>query len=203
MLGSADIASSLAAGVRYQASGDAHRDSPAKLKTTAKSPSAPVQPIGAQAAQGQGIRTGATPPSDRDIVRQKRLQRFASDTSDKSDCNPVQGVVMERTASSGSVQSPLLSPSAAATDSRPSGLRFEVGNVIQVDRPDSAPWYGVIRWMGTLPGSSILSAGIEMVHVDYIEMSLLLVPPQISAKERIIYPPLFLSSSPGPFPAFQ
>ena len=173
VLGSADIASSLAAGVRYpvQASDDAQRDSPAKLKIAAKSPSAPSQPLGAQAAQGQG--TGATPPSERDTVRQKRLQRFASDTSDKSDCTPVQSGVVERTTSSGSVQSPLLSPSAAATnstagiptlDSRPSGLRFEVGNVIQVDRPDSAPWYGVIRWMGTLPGSSIQSAGIEMVH---------------------------------------
>ena len=150
-----------------QASDDAQRDSPAKLKT--KSPSAP-QPLGAQAAQGQG---GTTPPSERDIIRQKRLQRFSSDTSDKSDCSPVQGVVVERATSSGSVQSPLLSPSAAATDStagvptldsRPSGLQFEVGDMIQVDRPDSAPWYGVIRWMGTLPGSSIQIAGIDMVH---------------------------------------
>ena len=33
-------------------------------------------------------------------------------------------------------------------DSRSSG--FEVDDMIQVDRPDSAPWYGVIQWMGTL-----------------------------------------------------
>ena len=160
--------------MRYpiQASDDAQRDSPAKLKITAKSPSsAPAPPPGSQAAQGQG---GATPPSERDIIRQKRLQRFASDTSDKSDSNSNQSVGIERTAFSGSVQSPLLSPIAAATsstadiptlDSRPSGLGFEVGHMIQVDRPDSAPWYGVIQWIGTLPGSSCLSAGIEMVYI--------------------------------------
>ena len=169
MLGSADIATSLAAGARYpiQATDDAQRDSPAKLKTTAKSPPAPAPPPGAQASQGQGA---ATPPSERDIIRQKRLQRFASDTSDKSGSSPTQQDVGEQRISCGSVQSPLLSPSVAATmstadtptlDSRSSG--FEVGDMIQVDRPDSAPWYGVIRWMGTLPGGSSLSAGIEMV----------------------------------------
>ena len=169
MLGSADIASSLAAGVRYpiQATDDTQRDSPAKLKiaeddqknspaklkTAAKSPPAPAP--AAQAAQTQG---GSTPPSERDLIRQKRLQQFASDTSDKFSANPIQHDVMERTMSAGSVQSPLLSPSMAALKSK-----FEVGDMIQVDRPDSAPWYGVVRWIGTLPGSSCHSAGIEMV----------------------------------------
>ena len=153
-----------------QATDDAQRDSPAKLKTTAKSQSsAPAPPQGSRAAQGQG---GTTPPSERDIIRQKQIQQFMSDTSDKSDSNPTQSVGIERTASSGSMQSPLLSPTAAATssttdvptlDSNPSGLEFEVGDMIQVDRPDSAPWYGVIRWIGNLPGSSSPSAGIDMV----------------------------------------
>ena len=41
---------------------------------------------------------------------------------------------------------------------------FEVGDCIRVDRPDSAPWYGVIRWIGTLPGTSAAPlAGMEMV----------------------------------------
>ena len=40
---------------------------------------------------------------------------------------------------------------------------FEIDDMIQVDRPDSAPWYGVIRWIGTLPGNTTLLAGIEMV----------------------------------------
>lgn len=184
MLGSADIASSLAAGVRYpiqatddaqrdhpaklKIADDAQRDSPAKLKTAAKLPPAPAP--GAQAAQAQG--GGTTPPTERDRIRQIRLQRFTSDTSDKPDSNLAQHDVVERTISTGSVQSPLLSPSVAATnftadiptlESRPSGSGFEIGDMIQVDRPDSAPWYGVIQWIGTLPGSSCLSAGIEMV----------------------------------------
>ena len=148
-----------------QVTDDAQRDSPAKLKTTAKSTAPPVPLPGAQAAQGQG-QGGATPPSERDHIRQKRLQRFTSDTSDT---NPTQGAVsiVERTTSSGSVQSPVLSPSAAATSSTADipaeSPGFEVGDMIQVDRPDSAPWYGVIRWIGILPGSSSLSAGLEMV----------------------------------------
>ncbi len=169
MLGSADIASSLAAGVQYpiQATGDAQRDnpaklritddnqrdSPAKLKTAAKSPPAPAP--AAQAAQTQVY---SAPPSGRDLIRQIRLQQFASDTADKSGANPTQHDVMERTMSTGSVQSPLLSPSMAALKSK-----FEVGDMIQVDRPNLAPWYGVVRWIGILPGSSCLSAGIEMV----------------------------------------
>ena len=40
---------------------------------------------------------------------------------------------------------------------------FDVGNVIQVDRPDSAPWYGVIKWIGRLGEKKVLTAGIEMV----------------------------------------
>ena len=166
MLGSADVASALAAGVRYpvQVTDDAQKDSPTKLKTTAKSPTAPPVPLpGTQAAQGQG-KGGATPPSERDHICQKRLQRFASDTSDT---NPIQSGVVERTTSSGSVQSPVLSPSAAATSSTADipaeSPGFEVGDMIQVDRPDSAPWYGVIRWIGILPGGSSPSAGLEMV----------------------------------------
>ena len=167
MLGSADVASALAVGVRFpvQATDDAQRDSPAKLKTTAKSPLAPAPLPGAQAAQGQGP-GGATPPSERDHIRQKRLQRFASDTSDTNPTQ-LQGTIMERTTSSGSVQSPVLPPSVAATSSTadiPAVLPgFEVGDMIQVDRPDSAPWYGVIRWIGTLPGGGSPSAGLEMV----------------------------------------
>ena len=167
ILGSAGIANALAVGARYpiQVTDDAQRDSPAKLKTTAKSPPAPAPLPGAQAAKGQGQGPGgATPPSERDHIRQKRLQRFASDTSDT---NLTQGAVMERTTSSGSVQSPVFSPSAAATSSTAdipaASPGFEVGDMIQVDRRDSAPWYGVIRWIGTLPGGSSPSAGLEMV----------------------------------------
>ncbi len=179
ILGSADIASSLAAGARYpvqatddaqrdnpaklKIADDAQRDSPAKLKTAAKLPPVPA-PV-AQGGQAQG--GDATPPSERDLVRQKRLQRFASDTSDKSGSNPTQYDVVERIVSTESAESPLLSPSVAAMNSTADiptlKSRFEIGDMIQVDRPDSAPWYGVVRWIGTLPRSICLSAGIEMV----------------------------------------
>ena len=41
---------------------------------------------------------------------------------------------------------------------------FEVGDVVKVEQKES-PWYGVIRWIGQLPGSSESIAGIEMVYV--------------------------------------
>ena len=39
---------------------------------------------------------------------------------------------------------------------------FEVGDMVKVE-PKGSPWYGVIRWIGQLPGSSKHIAGIEMV----------------------------------------
>ena len=39
---------------------------------------------------------------------------------------------------------------------------FEVEDVVKVE-PKGSPWYGVIRWIGQLPGSSKRIAGIEMV----------------------------------------
>ena len=41
---------------------------------------------------------------------------------------------------------------------------FEVNELIKVDRPDSAPWYGVVRWIGTLSGTRAQSALCEMVR---------------------------------------
>ena len=42
---------------------------------------------------------------------------------------------------------------------------FEVGDVVKVEQKES-PWYGVIRWIGQLPGNSKSIAGIEMVYAD-------------------------------------
>lgn len=42
---------------------------------------------------------------------------------------------------------------------------FEVGDMVKVERKES-PWYGVVRWIGQLPGRAIISAGIEMVYTD-------------------------------------
>ena len=160
------MASSLAAGVRFpvQASDDSQTDSPVRPKKStapAPAPSSTTQP-------------SSTPPTERDFVRQQRLKRFASNTSDKSNPDPANLSPVEQENSSDCVCSPLMPPSAAtagasspqSTSNSCSSNReaFEVGDCIQVDRPDSAPWYGVIKWIGTLPGSSVPSAGIEMVR---------------------------------------
>ena len=41
-------------------------------------------------------------------------------------------------------------------------IPFEMGDMVKVE-PKGLPWYGVIRWIGQLPGSSKRIAGIEMV----------------------------------------
>ena len=41
-------------------------------------------------------------------------------------------------------------------------IPFEVGDMVKVESKGS-PWYGVVRWIGQLPGSSKCIAGIEMV----------------------------------------
>ena len=151
-----------------QVTDDAQRDSPAKLKTTAGK-SKPVAPAPipvpqTSQAQPQAQLGGTTPPTERELIRQKRLQRFSSGSA--------QHDVVERTTSGDSIQSPLLSPNVAGAsstaniprlDSTPTAAAFEVGDMIQVDRPNSAPWYGVIQWVGTLPGHACPSAGVEMV----------------------------------------
>ena len=174
------MASLLAAGVRYpiQASDDSQTDSPVRPKKS----TAPA-PTPTSTSQPSTNPASSTPPTERDFVREQRLKRFASSTSDKSNPDPDNLSPMERRTSDDPISSPLTSPSAATagasylqtTSNSCSSNReaFEVGDCIQVDRPDSAPWYGVIKWIGTLPGSSVLSAGIEMVryHILYINNS--------------------------------
>lgn len=38
--------------------------------------------------------------------------------------------------------------------------KFEVGSMVQFNDP---PQFGVIKWIGTLPGSDIETAGVETV----------------------------------------
>ena len=161
ILGSAAFASSLAAGARapIQASDDSQPDGPVRPKATAVSAS--VQ--------------GHTPPTERDFVRQQRLKRFSSSASDKSNSEMVAYTTVERTTSHDSTGSSLQSPGAVgvagsstektdvSSPLSPTFGVFDVGKVIQVDRPDSAPWYGVIKWIGRLGEKNILTAGIEMV----------------------------------------
>ena len=173
LLGSANLASSLAAGVRYpvQASDDSQTDSPVRPKKStapAPTPSSTSQP-------------SSTPPTERDFGYRQRLKKFTSSTSDKSNPDPADQSPMERRTSDDPISSPQTPPSAAtagaispqSTSNVCSSDReaFEVGDCIQVDRPDSAPWYGVIKWIGTLPGSNAPSAGIEMVRHHTINSS--------------------------------
>ena len=44
-------------------------------------------------------------------------------------------------------------------------FKFEVGDMVMVEQKES-PWYGVIRWIGQLPGNPKSIAGIEMVYAD-------------------------------------
>ena len=132
--------------------------------------------------------TATTPPSERDFVRLQRLKRFSSSASDRSDTNTtghsdqrtLDEAPQEADTGSGLVTSSSLNGAAVKTggqcvpeSSKTSAVTkpaercsFEVGDCIRVDRPDSAPWYGVVRWIGTLtlPGTGAAeSAGIEMV----------------------------------------
>ena len=103
---------------------------------------------------------GHTPPTERDFVRQQRLKRFSSSASDKSNSEMVAYTTVERTTSHDSTGSSLQSPGAVgvvgsstektdvSSPLSPTFGVFDVGKVIQVDRPDSAPWYGVIKWIG-------------------------------------------------------
>ena len=99
------------------------------------------------------------------------MKRFSSDKSDSSLRET------QRTLSTGSTTSgdgeqecppTLLTKEedlSTATDgiTKPLADRpFEVGDMVKVEQKDS-PWYGVIRWIGQLPGSSKRIAGIEMV----------------------------------------
>ena len=155
-IGSAEFPSSLAAGVPLpiQAGSDVQADSTCGTRSS--------KPAPAPAPAG-------TPPTEREIIHQKRLERFSSEKS-----NPYPVHYTEHTTSKDSVDSMPMSPSGAvagevsnSSKSSSTGLNegvFEVGHLVQVDRPDSAPWYGVVKWIGTLPGASALLAGIEMVR---------------------------------------
>ena len=181
-VGSAEFASSLAAGVHHpiQASSDVQAESGTRSsKPALASPPAgihlPIQ-VSSDVQADSGTRSSkpapapaSTPPTEREIIRLKRLERFSSEKS-----NPYPVHHTERMTSKDSVDSNPMSPSGAvagevsnSTQSSSTGLNegaFEVGDLVQVYRPDSAPWYGVIKWIGTLPGTSAQLAGIEMVR---------------------------------------
>ena len=157
------MASSLSAGAQALIQlDDFQLDGPVRPKATLSAVSASVQ--------------GHTPPTERDFVRQQRLKRFSSNASDKSNSEMVAHTTVERMTSHDSTGSSLQSPGAVGvveSSTEKTGVFsplspnfgvFDVGNVIQVDRPESTPWYGVIKWIGHLGESTVVTAGIEMVR---------------------------------------
>ena len=48
-------------------------------------------------------------------------------------------------------------------------FKFEVGSTVQYGEPAQ---YGVIKWMGMLPGRDVLYAGLEMVRSFYLIVTL-------------------------------
>ena len=104
-------------------------------------------------------------------LREQRLKRFSSDPSSTLFESPRE---TKRTLSTGSTTSgeqecppTLLTKEGdltTATDGKPPADRpFEVEDLVKVERDKSSTWYGVVRWIGQLPGSSKYIAGIEMV----------------------------------------
>ena len=108
-------------------------------------------------------------------VREQGLKRFSSDPSPLL---PGSSRETQRTLSTGSTTSgdgeqecppPLLltkeedlSTTTDGNTKPPADRPFEVGDLVKVEQKDS-PWYGVIRWIGQLPGNLKCIAGIEMV----------------------------------------
>ncbi len=106
------------------------------------------------------------------MMRRKRLERFASNISNNSDSSFGNENSSNRAhRSSSGVEAPPPSLSSAQGNTREentvpvrSVCPFDLDDMVMVERPDAAPWYGVVRWIGELPdqpGQPI--AGIEMV----------------------------------------
>ena len=116
---------------------------------------------------------GNTPSTERYFVHQQRIKRFSSNASVKSNSEMVTHTAVKRMKICDSTGSSLQSPGAVGSSKdkssvafplRPNVGVFDIGDVVQVDRPNSAPWYGVIRWIGRLGENEVLTAGIEIVR---------------------------------------
>ena len=108
-------------------------------------------------------------------IREQRLKRFSSDPSSTLSGSPRETT---RALSTGSTTSgdgeqecppTLLTKEedlSTATDGNaklPADRPFEVEDLVKVERDKGSPWYGVVRWIGQLPGNPKRIAGIEMV----------------------------------------
>ena len=127
--------------------------------------------------------------SELELIRQKRVQKMSSTGSDKSESlpkfEPSERAMMRsvstpsrslafpepsskdagRLSSSTSSFSP--AKCSKGNSSSPMRKEFEVEDVVKVDH-DPNPWYGVIKWVGSIPDLPEKVAGIEMVCLLYI-----------------------------------
>ena len=107
--------------------------------------------------------------NEHELIRRKRLEHLSSGGSDNPD-SPKSEPSMLRSVSTlpnSSVISEVIKPSPSVqgfkrSSSSPRMQQFEVGDLVKVERKGKM-WYGVIRWIGSLPNVEGSSAGIEMV----------------------------------------
>ena len=110
--------------------------------------------------------------SDLELIRRKRLERLVSGGSDNPDSPKSEKAVLSTPNSSG--VSEVMKPSGnreLVSGSPPvqgfkrssSSPRFEVGDVVKVEGKKSL--YGVVKWVGNIPGVEGNLAGIETVWI--------------------------------------
>ena len=109
--------------------------------------------------------------NEHELIRRKRLEHLSSGGSDNPDSpksEPSKKAVLS-TPSNSSVVSEVIKPFDSPpvlgfkrSSSSPRMQQFEVGDLVKVECKGK-PWYGVIRWIGSLPNVEGSSAGIEMV----------------------------------------
>ena len=104
-----------------------------------------------------------------EYVRRRRLERFKSNWSNISALSGSSSSDIQEWSSSGTSSfSEKLAVSSSSLQqpphAHPLSCSFELDDMVMVERPDAAPWYGVIRWIGELPErQGVPVAGIEMV----------------------------------------
>ena len=122
---------------------------------------APVQ----ESSQGAATNASPTKATEIELMRQKRLKKLLS--NDSSQSSPKHDVSSEGVSRSMSDPSSSAGSGEHATTDSPKAKRlptFEVGDVVKVELAlQPRPWYGVIRWIGSIKNSLDKVAGIEMV----------------------------------------
>ena len=121
---------------------------------------APVQ----ESSQGAANNASPTKTTEIERMRQKRLKKLLS--NDSSQSSPKYDVSSEGVSRSMSDPSSSAGSGEHATTDSPKAKRlptFEVGDVVKVESFEPRPWYGVIRWIGSIKNPLDKVAGIEMV----------------------------------------